>query len=83
MPPPQKYPRLKLSALHSWVLGSFDALSYEHYKCSIDNLCTFVNFLIHSLKYKAYVIVKGIYCSGGYGFSKVSKQEEVRGKDNL
>ena len=83
MPPPQKYLRLKLSALHSRVLGLFDTLPHCHYKCWVDNLCTSVNFLIHSLKHKAHVMVEGVCRSGGRGFPDVAKQEEVRGEANL
>ena len=33
MPPPQKHLRLKSSAFHSRVLGLFDTLPHQHYKC--------------------------------------------------
>ena len=83
MPPPQKYLHLKLSTLHSRVLGLFDTLLNKSCKCWVNNLYTLVNFLIHVLKHKAHVMIEEVCCSSYRGFPKVVKQEEVRGDENL
>ena len=42
-----------------------------------------VNFLIHVLKHKVYVMIEGACRSDGHGFSNIAKQEEIKGKENL
>jgi len=46
-------------------------------------LYTLVDFLIHILKHKTYIMVEGLCYSGGRGFPEIAKQDEVRGIDNL
>ena len=79
----RKYLQLKLSALHSRVLGLFNTLPDSNYWYWIDNLHNSLNFIIYSLKYKAHIIVEGIYQSGGRSFLDIAKQEEVRGEENI
>jgi len=80
---PKKYLNLKLSALHSRVLGLFDTLLDSNYRCWVDNLYTSLNFIIYALKHKAHVIVEGICQSGRCGFLDIAKQEEVREEENI
>ena len=44
---------------------------------------TSVKFIVHALKYKAHVMIEGVCRKSRRGFPDMTKQEEVKGDDNL
>ena len=60
MPTPIEHLRLKLSLLHSRVLGLFHTLPHQNCRFWVDNLFISMNFLVHALKHKLHMMVEGV-----------------------
>ena len=78
MPPPEKYIRQGMSALHARVLSLFDKLRDKYHRCGMDNLYNSVKFCRDAYKHEKKVLVHGVARKSGRGLPDHVIQDEVQ-----